>query len=62
MNVYLGVLVKLRFVLCPPEQLSDLVYCVLLSFQILNRIEVSWFRTEEHRKQIPEIFLFPPDY
>lgn len=60
--VELAVLVKLRFVLCPPEQLSDLVYCVLLSFQILNRIEVGWFRAEETRKQIPEIFMFPPDY
>lgn len=62
LHIFLAVVVKLRFVLCTPEQLSDLVYCVLLSFQVVNRIEVSWFRTEETRKQIPEIFIFPPDY
>lgn len=61
-NIYLAVLVKLRFVLCPPEELSDLVYCVLLSYQIINRIEVTWFRSDETRKDIPEIFIFPPDY
>jgi hypothetical protein len=44
MHVFLAVVVKLRFVTCPANELCELMECVLVSFQIFNMIEISWYR------------------